>query len=711
MKNPVRPSTAACWTAAAVALSLSPLHGFLSDRVPVGRDLLFYFYPIKVRLAEAVRAGEVPWLDPYRWGGTSLLALPGAQAFHPANILFLLFGPGTAMKAWIALHVVAGVVGFSLFARRLGVPPRSAALAALIFSLSGVSASLLVFPTSLSALVLLPWLGAGALRVARDPGPSGALALALPATLLLLAALPEFFLFGIFFSLATFLVGVLARDPARSRRRAEARLAVWFAVSFLVALLAAAPSVTGTALTGLSSIRGSADGLDQKFAALGALPLSRFVEFLGDGLLVDWATHGSGPSGERYPYFPSLTPGIAGLALAGLGLAAGGRGRLAAVLLVVTGILLAVGSLTPLSDLVIRLAPPLKGLRYPEKYLVLSTLGASWLAGLGAAALETRLVPSRPALFLSLIAAVVVLERAPAATALLLLDGKDALAAPPSVLVPLLSLASPGEAPPRVFHLDGIRPVPVFYCDLLSTNRMSRAAASPAYGGLFNAAYVFEVDYDVALPRVAEEWEGFFVRALPQGTALPIAVARFAGASAVVWTDIRASGRGRPAIHLLPDAVPPYRFASRVVSEEDGAQLFRRFLEGGADPWTAWLPAEGGTSPERFPSPGRILSVADRPSGLRMDVEVDGPRSGLLQLFRLHEACREATLDGIAVPVLEANFGFAAVEVPAGRHMLDLRPATGWFPFSLAASAAGLAGMGVLAILGRRSRPKGSAVR
>ena len=92
--------------------------------MPVGRDLLFYFYPLKAHLAEGIARGELPWVDRFRWGGAPLLGGPSAAAFDPANVLFLALPLGAAMKAWMLLHLAILVAGFAAFARRLGLGGR-----------------------------------------------------------------------------------------------------------------------------------------------------------------------------------------------------------------------------------------------------------------------------------------------------------------------------------------------------------------------------------------------------------------------------------------------------------------------------------------------------------------------------------------------------------------------------------------------------------
>ncbi|MDX9734959.1 MAG: hypothetical protein RBU36_12595, partial [Thermoanaerobaculia bacterium] len=92
----------------ALVLLLVPYRVLLGPGVPSGRDLIPYFYPLKTHLAEAVRAGEMPWIDRFRQGGLPLLAWPGVAAFDPGNLLFVLLPTAAAAKAWMLLRVLTG---------------------------------------------------------------------------------------------------------------------------------------------------------------------------------------------------------------------------------------------------------------------------------------------------------------------------------------------------------------------------------------------------------------------------------------------------------------------------------------------------------------------------------------------------------------------------------------------------------------------------
>ena len=228
----------------AILLVLLPFRGFFGSDVPVGRDLMFYFFPLKAHLVEAVLRGELPWVDRFRWGGAPLLGAPSAAPFDPANILFLVLPLGAAMKAWILLHLGVALAGFAAFGRRLGLSRGPAALAGLVFALGGTTVSLSSFPAALSALSILPWFAAFAFDGVREPEWRKAAKLAVAAALILVATPPEFVIFALCVSVAVFFS---ARGGGGTWRQEARPLALLAASALLAAGLGATSLLPGAA--------------------------------------------------------------------------------------------------------------------------------------------------------------------------------------------------------------------------------------------------------------------------------------------------------------------------------------------------------------------------------------------------------------------------------------------------------------------------------
>lgn len=685
----------------ASCLVVVPFRDFGSDVVPTSRDLLTYFVPAKARLGAAIRAGEVPWLDPTRWGGTPLLALPGAAAFYPGNLLFVLLPPATATKGWILFHAALGAAGFVALSRRLGLGPFSAATAATIHGLAGTTASLAPFLTSSSTLSWAPWAAALTIDAVRRPSVRVSARLSAALALLFLTSNPE----TIVVSLLLCLVAATA-SRRRRLRRGPLIAAGSLAAAGILAAAIAAPALAAFVQSVPSSLRGPGGWRDADFAGLGALPPARLVEFL-KGPPSGLERREDSP-GTRYPYLPSLTPGAVGLGLALAGLAIGGPGRLGASMLVLVGAGMAPGPSSPVWRAALELIPPLSSTRYPEKWALLAGLGLAWLAALGLRWLERRM-PSRAVLPTVLaLAAVVVAERGGETRDILLLEPTSVVTRGPVLLAGLPPPAG-GVPPTRVFHegntVGGASPPAA---DLAAAQRAVLASLFPAYGSLFDVGYVFEPDYDVSLPREASHWQAFMQSALPTGSPVAENVLRGAGVVSIVTNEsIPGSGGGVPVLRPVRDPLSPWRFAAKAAADGDERRLVARFLASGGDPATGWL-LQPGSGPRDLPvSPGRVLSVSDHPGGLALEVEVAGPDPGLLLLARLRQATRRGTCDGKPLQVEDSSFGLSAAFVSAGRHHLELGPPVAWLDWGAGISITGA--VVVLAALGRDRSRRASA--
>jgi len=666
----------------ALGLLLVPYRTLLGPGIPSGRDLVPYFYPLKTHLVEALLAGEMPWIDRFRWGGLPLLSWPGAAAFDPGNVLFLLLPTSVAAKAWMLLRVLSGAAGFAVFLRVTGLPPLSSALGALAWGAGGITASSASFLGFSSAHAVLPWFAAALLHVRARRDPRSVAVLAVATALLVVASVPEPLLVAGLLAL----VLLAGRGESGGVRERLVAVALWGAAGLLGALLAA-PALASYLVTGLDSIRGVKGALLPSFAAQGALPLARLPDLLADGVVADWTRVMRSDGIAEYPYFPSLTPGRVSWILALLALVAGRGTRMRALLTALAGVLLALGPATPVFGLFLSVVPFASSIRYPEKYAILFGFGVVWLASLGAAALERKLGGRGRAFVFAALALLLVFDRASITARLLPVSPVSLLEERPPVLA-ALDVPAGGESPPRIFPLAMYRAAggnaP---SDPHDTGAWATRWAFPFSTSRFGAATVFERDYDAALPRPQLEWV-LFVEGSPEGSVVPAALARAAGALGTVVGKAGPAGRDAPELRFFRDPVPPFRFVDRVVRGDDARELATRFLREGVPVGAAFV-AGGGA--DHVPSRGQVLRVSDRPSGLELEVRVAGPEPAYLLVCRPLAATREAVLDGARVAVDDANFGFSGLAVPMGHHVLQLRPRRGWLIIAAMSSALALA--------------------
>ena len=274
---------------------LAPTHALrgttgVPDLGPGAWDLLndsvYQFLPWESEVRRAFAEGRLPlWSDRLQ---SSPWSNPQAQVLSPVALLARLFPLEHFLLAALAVKLLLAVDGAWALAAALGARWPFRALAATSFALGGGMMAWDVFPHS-SALALVPWLAAAALRLARLAGRRLFAAAALATAALALGGHPEVAVAGGLFAALVALAGRRRRAPALP---ALARLAA----AALAGLALAAPHVLPFFLETRES---------QRFAELAAAPAAR-----ADGPL----THVTGWfSGAHFAYLRSpLGPEVFG---------------------------------------------------------------------------------------------------------------------------------------------------------------------------------------------------------------------------------------------------------------------------------------------------------------------------------------------------------------------------------------------------------------
>lgn len=155
---------------------------------PLLRDVTFQIEPWLLFLRRELHAGRLPLWNPHQFSGTPFWANGQSAPLFPLHLLFaaLPLGLGFVLLPW--LRAACSGCGTFLLARELGLSRPAAALAAVVFPLSGMLVSFLLYPMG-NALALVPWVLLAVERLAAGRGSTTALALA--AGLQLLAGHPE----------------------------------------------------------------------------------------------------------------------------------------------------------------------------------------------------------------------------------------------------------------------------------------------------------------------------------------------------------------------------------------------------------------------------------------------------------------------------------------------------------------------------------------
>jgi len=195
------------------------------------RDVTHQIEPWLLFQRREWRHGRFPFWNPHQFAGAPYWSNGQGAPLFPLHLLFavLPLRLGLLLLPW--LRVAIGGSGAYLLARALGTRRGAAALAAVVFPLSGMPAGFLLFPMG-NALMLVPWALLATERLAARHG--GWRPLAVVAGLMLLSGHPETAVFtGL---LATLYLLGRRVEPGQAARTWAEFLGGWAAGALLAAV-------------------------------------------------------------------------------------------------------------------------------------------------------------------------------------------------------------------------------------------------------------------------------------------------------------------------------------------------------------------------------------------------------------------------------------------------------------------------------------------
>jgi hypothetical protein len=137
-------------------IHVSPILKNICNRGIFDWDQHFFFH--EVPRETIVRYNQFPLWNPYYFGGNVLLANTQTRFLSPSFIFILLFGTIAGLKLEIWLHLILGMTGMYLLARKLGIDCMSSMLSAIIYMCSGTYAfHLTVGHTWFLSIAYLPY--------------------------------------------------------------------------------------------------------------------------------------------------------------------------------------------------------------------------------------------------------------------------------------------------------------------------------------------------------------------------------------------------------------------------------------------------------------------------------------------------------------------------------------------------------------------------
>ncbi len=341
------------------------------------QDLVFFHLPLRAEFARLAKMGLPLW-NPTLHGGQPILSNPNYGAFYPPSWIVLLLEPVSALKILILLHAIWGFGGAWRLASRLGCGRLAAALAAIGFAGGGWMVSSVGTLSPFFSLAWFPWVvswALGALEMGAK-GRSRSVVLApVGIAMQLVAGEPT-----VAFLTAITLVVLASLDPTDRLRKVVA----------ILAILAAGAGLAAVQLVPtMQRVSAASEGVDSEgrgtlvwSTAPERLAEAVFPRFHGEPTLASRGLYfASGVHDKTHPYLLSIFPGqvVLALALAGL-LTSGTPRRFAWALLLAAGIFLALGRHNPIYSEVLSHLPPFRWIRYPEKFLLLTTAVLPFLA-------------------------------------------------------------------------------------------------------------------------------------------------------------------------------------------------------------------------------------------------------------------------------------------------------------------------------------------
>jgi Bacterial membrane protein YfhO len=337
------------------------------------RDYQLFGYPLAFYHREAFWRGEIPLWNPYNDCGLPFLAQWNTLTLYPLSLFYLLFPLPWSLGVFCLGHLFLAGMGMYFLAHRWTNNRLAAAVAGAIFAFNGLTWHSLMWPNDIAALGWMPWVVLAMEGAWRKGGRTLAWG-ALAGAMQMLAGAPEvialtWVMVGALW-LAQFVMGEVSRVKMVSRAGV---------VVALVAGLAAAQLLPFFELLKHSHRDDSFGGSDWAMPATGLgnylVPLFHCV-----------AAH-RGVYMQIGQYWTSSY--YVGVGVVALGLMAAWRVREWRVWLlgglVVLSLLLALGDHGGLYPLMKRMAPQMGFMRFPIKFVVLATFVLPLLAAHGVA--------------------------------------------------------------------------------------------------------------------------------------------------------------------------------------------------------------------------------------------------------------------------------------------------------------------------------------
>lgn len=357
----------------------------IAGAFPMLRDMVGFTIPSRFVIHEALQRHELALWNPLTSMGVSPFAAPVHGALYPGHVLLFLRDFTRGFSLTFFTHAVLASVGMYKLARFVGARPAAATLPGLLASVGGYAVSMWWNGEKVLTYAWLPWAVLSFAHYVRNARGRSLRILAPSACLAAMAAAGDPF---VWFDtgLVAGAIGFGAAPPAAPLKRWLRVLMRGMAVLGL-AMALAAPVLLPAFLLRTDTVR--SQELSASVAEAWSMHPLRFVEFLlpnamGNVFQLDYygGVHlAENPEVQALPWAVSLYWGAATLSLAAMAPPSAFRKGL--WLCAALGLVLALGSHSPIHALARAVVPGLALMRYPEKHIVITTVSVGLLASLG----------------------------------------------------------------------------------------------------------------------------------------------------------------------------------------------------------------------------------------------------------------------------------------------------------------------------------------
>jgi hypothetical protein len=121
------------------------------------RDFGLFSYPVAYFHRQSFWRGELPLWNPFNNCGLPFLAQWNTLALYPLSIIYLLLPLKWSLSFFCLAHLYWGGLGMYFLARRWTGQPLAAGLAGVIFSFNGLTLNFLMWPSHVATFSWLPW--------------------------------------------------------------------------------------------------------------------------------------------------------------------------------------------------------------------------------------------------------------------------------------------------------------------------------------------------------------------------------------------------------------------------------------------------------------------------------------------------------------------------------------------------------------------------